>query len=162
MLCWRLLFIPVKYFLVAPVVPGLWYIRFCNTIVTQITHYDGCYSKTWGNSAILWSLTVTAQMTHHDDILLLFGLCWIANVWNKKPVFVYRQSQCCHQCMLLGVCLPSALTKDEWAPFWIQRHFNFHAYAILGLCWDYASKSATYKNGFMTRLSSKSPAGVWW
>lgn len=119
---------------------------------TDYTLWWLCYSKTWGNSAILWSLTVTAQMTHHDDILPLFGLCWIANVWNKKPVFVYSPSQCYHQCMLLGVCLPSALTKDEWAPFWIQRHFNFHAYAVLGLCWDCASKSATYKNGFMTHV----------
>lgn len=90
-----------------------------------------CYSKIQGNSVIFWSLAVTAQMTHHDYIFLLFELCWVAKIWNKNPIFIYRQLQYYHQCMLFWVCLHSALTKDEWAPFWIWRHFSFRAYSVL-------------------------------
>lgn len=74
-------------------------------------------------------------MTHHDDIFLLFGLCPVANIWNKNPVFVYRRLQYYQWCMLFWVCLRSTLTKDDWAPFWIRRHFNFHAYSIVIQSW---------------------------
>lgn len=78
---------------------------------------------------------MAAQMTHHDGIFLLFGLCLVANIWNKNPVFVYRRLQYYQWCTLFWVCLRSTLTKDDWAPFWIRRHFNFHAYSIVIQSW---------------------------